>query len=169
MSFSAYVPNPSGPGGTLTIYLNNLPVVVWDSLDGSGQLAQNGIYHIVLEERDSNHNSLFFSGNVVVMPYHSVNLANFTAAPNVAHNGDTIRLSASFSGAPADGRSQVKVYAVTGELARILAVSNGQANWDLRNNDGGLVASGVYILDLDGMDVNTGVATHKFLKVIVIR
>ena len=167
MTCTAYGSNPSGPGGTLTVCLNQQPVVVWDSKDSSGNLVPNGIYHIVLEERDSNHNSQFFAMNVVVVPDHSANAAGFTASPNVVHQGDTLHLRASFAGVPADGRSKVKVYAVSGELLQTLAVSNGQGTWDLKNANGGPVASGIYILDLDGVDVNTGVSEHKLLKILI--
>ena len=69
------------------------------------------------------------------------------------------------------GGSQVKILTVSGELVRQLSGQNfeeiqgGQAQWDGRNTDGELVASGVYLI----LVTNEEGESHGAGKVMVIR
>ena len=78
-----------------------------------------------------------------------------------------VQIIASFAGVPADPASTMKIYAISGELVRTLAVSGGSATWDLQNTDGQSVVSGIYFVVLDGRDPNLGRKDTKVIKVLV--
>ncbi len=167
MSLSSFIPNLNGPGGIIEINLNGQVVAAWDATNESGSWVPNGTYYFVIETTDRAGKKIIHKRVAFVMTYHN-QAVSLTAMPNVGHPGETIYFFASFGAAPADDRSSLKVYAVSGELVRVLTISAGTAAWDLTNQSGWFAASGTYLVVLDGMDPRTGVGARKIVKVMVI-
>jgi len=167
MSLSSFVPNPSGAGGSIAVNLNGLAIATWNATGLNGKPVPNGFYHFVIEEHTAEGNTIFLERDAFLMPYHGQD-ASLSAMPNIGHSGDTIQFVASFAGTLADGQSKIKIYAVSGELVQTLAVQNGTAAWDLSNTGQKMVASGVYLAVLDGVDPANGQQGRKIVKVMVI-
>jgi len=168
MTLSSYAPNLSGTGGSIKVYLNGQLIGVWNGLDTTGTPVPNGFYHFVLEEHDQ-------SGNIVILARDAYIATNgdqpavlLAALPNVAHTGDTIQFYASFAGISADGQSTIKIYSVAGEWIKTLTFANGKTSWDTTNNSLQQVASGIYLVVLDGVDPTSSQKVHKIIKVMVL-
>jgi hypothetical protein len=166
MKLSNYQPAPNGAGGSVTIELNGQVVTVWDGKDSSGALVPNSFYHVVMLETTPDGKVVRLERDVLVLNDHASPIS-LVAQPNVAHPGDLVQIIASFAGVPADPASTIKIYAISGELVRPLAVSGGSATWDLRNSDGQFVVSGIYFVVLDGRDPNSGRKDVKVIKLLV--
>jgi hypothetical protein len=166
---SNFLANSNSVGGTLTFQLDGQTLTVWDVLDEKGTRVPSGFYHLVLKQRLDDGTTVLLAKDIFV-PADARNAAlQLSAAPNLAHPGDTIQVSAAFGLMPADGRSSLKIYTVSGELVRSLSFTTGQVSWDLTNRQGTPVGSGVYLLVLDGVDVNNGVPAKKVIKVVILR
>jgi hypothetical protein len=77
-------------------------------------------------------------------------------------------ITASFAGVPADQRSSVKIYAMDGERVITLGLNFGTVYWNLENNIGQSVASGLYLIVLDGVDPVSGKQVRKTQKLLVL-
>lgn len=166
MTLSNFVPNPNGPGGTITVFLNGQTVGTWNATTDSGEWVPNGFYHFVLVEHASDGSTVQMERDAFISTFHGESMA-LVAAPNMVHSGDSVNFNASFAGTPADSQSKIKIYATNGELVRTLILSFGTASWDLRNNHGQAVGSGIYIAVLDGIDPASGQSLNKIIKVLV--
>jgi hypothetical protein len=91
------------------------------------------------------------------------------AAPNMVHPGDTVTFACSFAGGPADGRSHIKIYNLTGEMVYEVAVSGGTATWDLTTLRHSPISSGIYLAVLDGIDPVSGLHLTKTSKILFLR
>ena len=167
MSLSNFNPDPSGPGGTIEISLNGQVVAVWNATNETGSLVPNGNYYFAFETTDGAGNNVVLTRVAFVMTYHN-QIVSLTAMPNVADSGGHIQFSISFAATPADGRSSLKIYAISGELIQTLGISGGSATWNLTNQGGGMAASGVYLAVLDGTDPLSGARAQKIVKVMII-
>ena len=166
---SPFQANSNSVGGTLTLQLNGQTLAVWDALDEKGTRVPSGFYHLVLKQRLDDGTTVQRAKDIFV-PADARNAGlQLSAAPNLVHPGETVQVSAAFGLTPADGRSSLKIYTVSGELVRSLSFTTGQASWDLTNQLGTNVGSGVYLLVLDGVDTNTGAPAKKVIKVVVLR
>jgi hypothetical protein len=169
LTASAFVPDLSGLGGTLSLFLNGQPTAVWDARDEKGQVVPNSFYHVVVEASFTDGTKALLELDVYVGARGKLSAIQLKASPNVAHAGDTVTLSASFGSAFADSRSRAKIYAANGERVRTLTFTGGQVAWDLTNEGGQPVATGLYLVCLDGVDLGTGQPAHKIVKVAVFR
>ena len=133
----------------------------------NGSLVPNGYYYFAFETTDNAGNKVVFKRIAFVMTYHN-QAVSLAAIPNVAHPGDMIHFFASFAAAPADEQSRLKIYTISGELVQVLSISGGTATWNLTNRGGQILASGIYLAVLDGMDPVSGVKMQKTVKVMVI-
>jgi len=167
MTLSAFVPDPSGVGGTITIYLNGQVVAVWDALDLKGDLVPNGHYHFVLEETDAQGRVILLERDAYIGARMG-ETSSLSALPNISVGGVNVIFTASLTGIPADAQSRIKLYTTGGELIRTLTPSAGTAVWDLANRSGRTVASGLYLAALEGPGA-AGDKLHKVIKVLVIR
>ncbi len=167
MALSSFIPNPGGPGGTIEISLDGQVVAKWNATNEMGNWVPNGTYYFVAEITNSGGTRVILKRAAFVMTYHNQAIL-LTAMPNLAHSGETIHFFASFGAAPADERSGVKIYAVSGELVQTLAISGGATAWDLTNRRGQIAASGVYLAVLDGEDPVSGLSMRKVVKLMVI-
>jgi hypothetical protein len=163
---SAFAPNLSGPGGLFTLYVNGQVFALWDAKDKAGKVVPNSFYHLVLKQRLADGAAVLLETDVYVASRDST--LSLSAVPNIARTGEVVRLNASFGSGPAPDGSPVKVYAVSGELVRTLALLGGQASWDLANDQGNPVSSGVYLFCLDVMD-GEGRAVRRVVKAVVLR
>lgn len=166
MSLSAFTPNPNGPGGTISVYLNGQLVGTWNVTSNNGTLVPNGEYHFVLLEHTTDGNTVQMERDAFIPTFHGEPVA-FWAFPAKAQQGESVTFTASFAGTVADGQSTIKVYAVSGELIRTLPISNGTASWDLRNLDGASLSAGLYLAVLDGVDPRNGQSFRKVVKILV--
>ncbi len=151
----------------MTLSLNQQVVAVWNVEDSQGHLVPSGVYQILVEEK-AGADSYFYSRNLSVVLSGQTGLVDLKAAPNLAHSGDTIHLTASIDGQPAAAPTVIKIYTLLGELIQTLPVNAGQASWNLENFQNKSVASGLYILALDGSD-SAGSRVHKSLSVVILR
>jgi hypothetical protein len=166
---SVFNPSYPEPGGTLTVEVNSQVIGVWDAKDRNGRVVPNGYYMLVLQQTFADGSKADFEKTVYIEPYNQNSPAELSARPNIARSGDVIRLTASLRGAPAEDGEKVMIYAVSGELVRILSFTGGLAEWDLRNDSGEAVANGVYLAVLDGWDAVLGAPSRKIVKVAVFR
>jgi flagellar hook assembly protein FlgD len=166
---SSFTPNSTGTGGTLTFYVNGQAVATWDATDKNGKTVPNSFYHLVLDQRLTDGTLALRAKDIFISTASQTSSIQLLAYPNIAHAGDVLHLSVAFGVNAADGRSNIKIYTVSGELVRTLALSNGQATWNLTNAQGQTVSSGIYLIVLDGVDVNTGNRATKVIKVVVLR
>jgi hypothetical protein len=155
----------SGMG--ITVGLDQQTVAVWDERDSQGHLVPGGVYQVLVEEK-AGADSYFYSQNVSVVLSGQAALAELKAAPNLAHSGDTILLTASIDGQPAGAPAVIKIYTLLGELIRTLPLNAGQVSWNLENSRNQPAASGLYIVTLDGVNV-AGSRVYKSLPVAIIR
>ena len=167
MSLSAFVPNASGTGGEITIYLNGRVIATWNGVSTGGTLVPNGFYHFAVTETlpDGEVVRMIHDAYIETAPGGTVDLVVW---PNIARPGDTIQMFASFAGVPADSQSRIKLYAISGELLRTLWVSAGTSSWDLKNNNGQIVVSGLYFAVLDGVDPVSRQKLSKIKKILVL-
>ncbi len=101
-----------------------------------------------------------------ISTYHGESIS-LVAWPNTAHPGQMVNFNASFAGTPADSQSKMKIYTADGELVQTVSFTVGTALWDLRNPSGQVVASGLYLAVLDGVDPLNGQSLNKVVKVVV--
>jgi len=149
--------------------LNGQLLVVWDVKDEKGTVVPNSFYHVLVESAFADGTKGISELDVYVGSHGKLSTVQFTAHPNVAHAGDLIHISAAFGGSGADNRSLTRIYTVNGEKVRTLTFTGGQVSWDLTNDEGQAVASGLYLLCLEGLDELTHQPVHKTIKVAVFR
>lgn len=166
MTLSNFVPNPNGPGGTISIYLNGQVIAVWNVTDGAGNLVPNGFYQFVVVETTNNGNVIQLEGEAYISTNHGEEVS-LLVLPNIGHPGDILKFIASFNGIAADNQSMIKIYSVDAELVKALVISSGSASWDLKNINGFTVASGVYIAVLDGIDPASGQKLTQSKKILI--
>jgi hypothetical protein len=166
---SAFVPAQTAMGGSMTLYVNGQAAAVWDGRDGAGNIVPSSFYHLVLVQEFADGTSARLEKDVFIPPLGQTASVLLKALPNLAHSGDKIFITAVFGAMPADERSFMKIYTVDGERVKVLPLSHGQTDWDLTNNQGQEVSSGIYLIVLDGMDPATGAPARKTIKVVVLR
>jgi hypothetical protein len=168
MSLSDFTPDPSGLGGQITIFLNGQAITNWDAKDQKGNWVPNSFYHFVMEEHSTDGNRVLLERDAYIAPYRGQAVL-LTAWPNVAASGGSILFTASFAGTPANDQSRIKVYAVSGELVKTLTPSlpSGTVSWNLDDFEGRGVASGLYVVALDGIDWTNGRKLQKVVKVMI--
>ena len=166
MVLTSFIPNPNGPGGTISVELNGQVIATWDVTDMNGQLVPNSYYHFVLLETTPDGNTVQLERDAFIATYHG-EAVSLLAWPNTGKPGDTIKFTATFAGIAADNQSTIKVYTTSGELVRIAPLSGGTATWDLTNLNGRQVSSGIYIAVLDGKDPASGQKLMKTVKILV--
>jgi len=106
--------------------------------------------------------------NPTPVTYPSVDLSRVQVYPNPwrsdKHTGKII----TFNNLPANSR--VKIFTTSGHLARDLGTVSGQVTWDLANDSGNKVASGIYVYLITVGDTGYGGSGQKLKgKVAVIR
>jgi hypothetical protein len=166
MTLSAFSPNANGPGGTISINLNGQLVGTWNATNDGGNLVPNGYYHFVLQEHMNDGNVVQMERDAFITTFHG-EAVMLTAWPNVGHPGDTIKFSASFAGTPADNIGKIRLYTASGELVQTLPISGGAASWDLKNSEGDVLSSGIYLAVLYGVDPQSGQKLGKVIKILV--
>jgi hypothetical protein len=150
------------------ILVNGQIVGIWDVRNDQGDPVPNGVYHVVLKMPDAEGIIRTFVGRIdLLLPGPSGALA-FAILPNTITAGAAeAAILVTHDGWRVSGWS-VKVYDVAGELVRILTVENGRSAWDARSPSGRLVASGVYILLLEGSDRKSGQPVRALRKILVV-
>lgn len=168
MTISPFKPNPTGGGGTITVYLNGQVICVWNVKSFTFLTAPNGFYRFVLVVHDLSGATITLSQDAFILTNEGQPTIQLSALPNTAHPGDTVQFYASLNGNPADSQSALKIYSIAGEWLKTLTFTNGKTSWDATNKDLQPVASGVYLAVLVGVDPNTGVKGNKIVKVLVL-
>jgi len=163
-----FVPAPSGNGGAATLFVNGQAAGVWDGKDGKGRSVPEGFYQVQLEQPFSDGTSALLSASLRVS-YTKAPGVGLGATPNLAYSGGSFQFTASWAGAPPPDGTPLRVHAITGEKVRVLSLAGGVATWDLRNTAGREVASGVYLIRLEGPASGPSRTLSKTVKVIVLR
>lgn len=153
----------------MTLYLNGQVLAVWNATGSNGQVVANGFYHLTLTQAFTDGAQVVLNQAVFVDPYALTARVAMTVAPNLVYSGGSVQMAAQVEGSPVQGAGAFKIYTVNGERLRALDAVNGQATWDLANQQGEQVASGLYLVVLDVMDPVTGQPAHKIAKVVVLR
>jgi hypothetical protein len=166
MSLSTFTPNPTGPGGTISILLNGKVVAVWTAVDSAGNFVPNSYYHFVILETTADGNTVQLERDAFISTFHGESVT-LVVMPNLVHPGDFVKFNASFAGVPADSQSKIKIYTIGGELVQTLGLPAGTASWDLKNLGGQMVSTGIYIAVLDGRDPASGIKLRKVAKILV--
>lgn len=169
LTVSSFVPNPTAPGGTLSLGLNGQIIATWNATDHDGQVVPNGLYQLVITQAFTNGTTTTLERSVYVSTYNRTSQVQMTARPNIVLNGAPVSLTASVGNQPVQGAGVFKVYATDGELLKTLDAANGQGVWDLTTLRGGKVVSGLYLIALDALDPQTGIPVRKAVKVLVLR
>jgi flagellar hook assembly protein FlgD len=169
LTVSNFTATASAPGGSLTLTLNGKVMVVWNATDSKGKVVPNGFYHLVITQALTDGTQIALNRGVYVNPYSQKAQIQLVAYPNLVTSNATVQITAMLEGSPADGTGLVRVYALNGERVKTLDVVNGQAAWDLTNEEGQQVGSGLYFIGFDVMDPKTGADAHKIVKVVVLR
>jgi hypothetical protein len=167
-SLSSFVPSVSGLGGSITIYLNNQPIAVWNAVESNGQLVPNGFYHFKITENAPEGITLILERDAFIESVTGAGELQMSARPNIVHPGETVTILASYSGNPPDGKSKIRIYDMAGELLETLSLLDGIATWDLKNPSGREVGTGLYLAAFDGNDPVTGSPEHKVIKILYI-
>jgi len=163
-----FVPDASEAGGSVTLFVNGQPAGTWDATDPKGRLVPEGFYQAQLKQDFSDGTFAFYEATFQVS-YKKAQGVGLSALPNLVYAGGSVQLTGTFAGAPAQDGTKVRIHSVTGEKVRVLLLSGGQAVWDLRNEAGRLVASGVYFVVMEGPSSGPSRASSKTLKVVVLR
>jgi flagellar hook assembly protein FlgD len=169
LSISSFSPNSTRPGGALTVSLNSQAIATWDGMDKGGNVVPNGFYHFVITQTFSDGTQTVMEKSLYVGSRSQTSQVQLTALPNLVHSGDTIHLTGLVEGTLVDGAHTIKIYNISRELVRTLDMAAGQADWDLTDNQGANVASGLYFIVLDVMDPITGSEANKIVKAVVLR
>jgi hypothetical protein len=167
-ALSSFVPNPSGLGGAITIYLNNQAIAVWNALNSKGQVVPNGFYHFTIIETTLDGNTVVMAHDAYIATETGAAGLQLTARPNLAHPGDLVLILVSLSGNTPDSLSKIKIYDVAGELLKTLSLVNGATSWNLRNQTGDEVGAGVYLAVFEGTDPASGNPVRKAVKIMYI-
>jgi hypothetical protein len=81
--------------------------------------------------------------NFIILPPLPLNLAQVKVFPNPLNLRSANTPMFNFANIPAS--AQIRIFTVSGHWVRNIESPNGVANWDLTNNSGQPVASGVYL------------------------
>ena len=128
----------------------------------------NGFYHFTIIENPLQGPTVTLARDAFITTETGSTGLHLTAFPNPAHPGDIVTILASFAGNSPDSQSKIKIYDVAGELIKTLRLSNSTASWNLRNQLGLEVGTGVYIAVFDGNDPATGNPVRKTIKIMGI-
>jgi hypothetical protein len=167
-SLSSFAPSPSGLGGAITIFLNNQVVAAWNGMSSNGHLVPNGFYHFKITENSTDGSIVILARDAFIAAETGSGGLQMSARPNITHPGDTVTILASFSGTPPDSQCKIKIYDMTGELLETLSLSNGTAAWNLRNQQGQELGTGLYLAVFDGKDPVSGNPIHQVAKILFI-
>jgi hypothetical protein len=160
----SFAPDPSGVGGLLPIYFNDSWIASWNARDTGGNLVPGGVYHLVVEFQDSNGTKTTIAKNVVLDTPRTFPSVSFDVRPNVVRNGERVEITVRFNGAPANGRSIVKIFDLAGELVWKLGLHDGLVTWSPDR-----LAPGLYLLVLEGEDPGSGLRVKRTRKIILAR
>jgi hypothetical protein len=169
LTVSNFTAGTSGPGGSLTLFLNGQVLAEWNATDSRGKVVPNGFYHLVITQALTDGTQIALNRAVYVSPYSQKAQLQLVAYPNLVTSNGAVQITASLEGSPANGAGLVRVFALNGERVKTLDLVNGQAAWDLTNEEGKEVGSGLYFIGFDVMDPKTGADAHKIVKVVVLR
>jgi hypothetical protein len=170
LTFGAYQPLAGAVGGLLSIRVNGREVAVWDSTNQSSNLVPNGFYQIQVIQNHNFSNSTLASGDVYVDPYHSQPSIQLSASPNIVWEGTGVLFRSLIQHSPAGpGDDPLRIFTLTGELITTLPWFNGQTSWEMINNSGQKVASGLYLAVQAATDAYSGRKIQKIVKVLFLK
>jgi len=156
-------------GEGIDLILNGRVVGRWNTRDLVGSPVPNGIYQALMEVKDSRGDPHILTARIsLVRPGTDDRLVLEVRPSLITGEEDTCVLRATLDGSPVQGW-RVKIYNVAGEQVRGLAVTDGQAVWDLRTGGGRSVSTGIYLLVAEGTDPASGTQLHGIRKILVLR
>jgi flagellar hook assembly protein FlgD len=168
MTLSPAVIAPSQDGGTefgsqLSVFLADGTTVVWDGKSDGGRVVTSGQYFVEAHSNDGQGDETIQTQRVMVIGTKADHgVGKVTARPNVLGDGMTQTLLRSDSLMSLTLRA--RAYTTAGELVATVegAPGTNQVAWDAAG-----FASGAYILVVDVMNLQGGLAGQQTLKVFV--
>jgi hypothetical protein len=142
----------------------------WNGVHADGGLAAPGAYRIQAQWSDASGPLAQQSVGMLLLPRSSALLLSLLVAPNPA--GRDGRDLASLRWIP-DGRTQWvrgSIYNVAGERvqAHEVLASQGRIDWNLRTPGGETVSGGVYLWEVEAVDVFGRVFERRAVKFVVV-
>jgi hypothetical protein len=152
----------------VTFFVNGQPAGVWDGTDGQGNPVPEGLYQVKLEQGFTDGTSVRLTTQVSVTRTGSLGVG-LSALPNLVYAGGSIQFTGTWAGSPVPDGTPLRVHALSGERVRTLPFAGGTAVWDLRNEGGREVASGIYLITLQAPKAGAARAALRTIKVVVLR
>ena len=155
-------PTPSG-AGSVTITLPTGQTIVWDGKSDSGSVVTNGEYQVEVHFTDGKGGEETVSHNVMVESANmSLTDGKVRVLPNILTSGEPIQVEVS----SVTGFTLVaRLYDVAGEL--IKSQTGTQVNEVTL--DSSRLASGLYIVKVDLIDAQGGLAGRQFTHILIRR
>jgi hypothetical protein len=150
----------------LRIWADTMFEAFWDGTNENKKLVASGQYYIQSICTDSlDHRTVVTKALSVMRPAVKI-VDGVRLSPNPARDHVNIWVQTSIEGATV----RVKVYSVAGELISKLDFDNADVmSWNLTNQGGEPLASGVYLVVIMAGDPQTGMTERQVLKLAVIR
>jgi flagellar hook assembly protein FlgD len=146
---------------SITINLGDGVSFAWDGRSDSGAWVSNGQYYLELHTSDGPGNETQIRQITVE---GSASSGIFSAQPNILKPNQTATLFRADSTTPLT--LQARIYNLAGELVKVIPGTAGtnQAGWDASGT-----ASGLYFVELEGVDASGKLIGKQILKVLVVR
>jgi len=123
--------------GTEGLNEENLKLCYWDKIELKWKLINNSrvdkIKRVVIAK--VNHLTIFR-----IVEFFNQSISNILVYPNPCKNNSQIEFSNLLS-----PESRIKIYTISGKLVKTLQTNNNNITWNLTNDSGSPVVSGIYI------------------------
>jgi hypothetical protein len=160
--------NGSSAAGTptqLSIILSNGTTVVWDGRGDNGNIVQNGQYLIEVHTVDGQGGETVITQQVSVLGNNRKNVGILQAEPNVLTKATGLTTTI-VDNSGLGLTLTAHLYTTAGELisqkTNTGAAGSGQVTLDFSS-----LASGLYLVVVDGVNAKGGVVDHQTLKIAV--
>ncbi len=145
--------------------------IEWDGLNSQGEVVSTGIYEIQIEIKTDQGYKVVASKTVSVISAKKTELfKNIKAYPNPYYiKGENAgKVTVAWENINS-GNVIIRVYNISGELIRKVDgdLSKGKIEWDLKTSTGQMVASGLYIIIVEGKKINGEKEIQKIKLTII--
>jgi flagellar hook assembly protein FlgD len=150
----------------LKIWADTLFTNGWDGRNEARKLVASGQYYIQVISTDRRGQTTVVTKAVTVQQGKVGLLGPTRLSPNPAH--DTVQIWARTGLAGTQVR--VVVYSITGELISKLDFGSSDVlTWNITNQKGERLASGIYLVVVTAVDPQTGDSERRVIKLAVLR
>jgi hypothetical protein len=156
------------PDGTaqVRIWADTVFENFWNGTDENKKFVSSGQYFVQTICTDSQNQRTVVTKPLTVMRAKVQIISGVRLSPNPAHDHVNVWVTTRIEGADV----RVRAYSLAGELVSKLDFSNADmAVWNLTNNRGEALASGVYLVVIVASDPQSGLSERQILKLAVLR